>query len=517
MGKIKKIVEEHQYIAVFVLVLIGSLARLLFLSSYPGGVSQDEAFSGYDAFSLANYGVDCFGYHFPVYNTSWGSGMSALYSWLTIPFIKLFGLNLWSMRLAQALLGIISLLVLYLLMKKVTNNKIALLTLFLFTISPWHIVMVRWGLDSATTPAFLLFAMYFFVLGLEREKYLLLSAVFYGLSLYCYAFLWTLLPFILLFQIGYAYIHKKIRFSLVSIGAAIIIFLFALPLMLFLLVNYDMIREIQTPFISIPKVAYFRSGELGSGGFMGKLYSYYKVLFLQDDENIWNAVPGYGIHYKFGLVFVFVGLFYSLWSCLIDLKNKRYNPFIYMIFQFLIGSFAALVVDKCDINKLNLLHVPAIAFAGIGIYNLCKVIGKRSVYVIIAIYLIGFGFFEYSYYTSYNELISKEFNAGLMESVEYAMEITQGSICVTDKAYHSQVMLASQIPTPQYLETVVYTNYPSIWLEVSSFGRFEFQDKEILPSLSEDKVYIWESGQRDYFKNQDYQVKEFDNFIVAYK
>lgn len=517
MEKIKKIVKKQQYIVVFVLILIGSLARLLFLSSYPGGVSQDEAFSAYDAFSLANYGVDCFGYRFPVYNTSWGSGMSALYSWLSIPFIKLFGLNMWSIRLAQALLGIISLVVLYLLMKKVTNDKIALITLFLFAISPWHIVMVRWGLDSATTPAFLVLAMYFFVLGLEREKYLLLSAVFYGLSLYCYAFLWTLLPFILLFQIGYAYVHKKIKFSYISIGAAIIILLFALPLMLFLLVNYDIVGEIKTSFISVPKIAYFRSGEVGSGGFMGKLYSYYKVLFLQDDGNIWNSVPGYGIHYKFGLVFVFVGLFYSLWNCLINLKNKTYNPFIYVIFQFLIGSFAALVVDKCDINKLNLLHIPAIAFAGIGIYKLCKVIGKYTIYMILVIYLVGFGFFEYSYFTSYNELISKEFNAGIMESVEFAMDITQGSICVTDKAYHSQVMLASQIPTPEYLETVVYTNYPSIWLEVASFGRFEFQEKETLPKLSKDKVYIWESSQIDYFKRQEYHVKKFDNFIVAYK
>lgn len=517
MGKIRKTIVENQYIVVLVLIIIGSLARLLFLSSYPGGVSQDEAFSGYDAFSLANYGTDCFGYHFPVYNTSWGSGMSALYSWLSIPFIKLFGLNMWSMRMAQALLGIISLLVLYLLMKKVTNDKIALVTLFVFTISPWHIVMVRWGLDSATTPAFLLIAMYFFVLGLEKETYLLVSAVFYGLSLYCYAFLWTLLPIILLFQIGYAYVHKKIKLSLITMGAISILFLLALPLMLFLLVNYDVIGEINTSFLSIPKVAYFRSGELGSGGFMGKLYSYYKVLFLQDDGNIWNTVPGYGIHYKYGLAFVFVGLFYSLFNCLKDLKSKIYNPFIYIIFQFIIGSLAALIVDKCDINKLNLLHIPAIAFAGIGIYKLCRVIGKYAIYVIVVIYLVSFGLFEYSYYTSYNELISKEFNAGLIEAVESAMEITQGTICITDKAYHSQVMLASQIPTPEYLETVIYTNYPSIWLEVSSFGRFQFQNKEILPILSEDIVYIWESSQRDYFEKQDYQVKEFKNFIVAYK
>ncbi len=517
MDKIKKIINSHQYMLVLIIMIVGGLARVVCLASCPGGVSQDEAFSAYDAFSLANYGTDCFGYHYPVYNTSWGSGMSALYSWLSIPFIKLFGLNMWSMRIAQALLGIVSLFILYLLMKKITNDKIAMITLFLFAISPWHIVMVRWGLDSATTPAFLLLGLYFFVLGLEREKYLLLSAVFYGLTLYCYAFTWTLLPFILLFQIVYAAMYKRIRFSKISILSAFIIFVFAVPLILFLLVNYNFIPEIKTSILSIPKVAYFRSGELASGGFTGKLYAYYKVMFLQNDGNIWNYVPGFGLHYKFGLVFVFVGLFYSLWENLYKFKNKIYNPFVFIVFQFVIGSLASIIVDKCDINKLNLIHIPAIAFAGIGVYKICKTISIKLIYIIISIYLVSFGAFEYSYFTSYNELISKEFNEGLVEAVEYAMKLTDDTICVTDKAYHSQVMLASQIPTPEYLDTVVYTNYPAIWLEAASFGQFEFASKEKLPTLMENKTYIWDSSQGTYFEEGGFEVKQFSDFIVAYK
>jgi Dolichyl-phosphate-mannose-protein mannosyltransferase len=517
MEKIKKIINEQQYIIVIFLLLIGGLARILYLSSYPGGISQDEAFSAYDAFSLAKYGTDCFGYHFPVYNTSWGSGMSAMYSWLSIPGIKLFGLNMWTIRLPQAILGIFSLWALYLLMKKVTNDKIALVALFLFTISPWHIVMVRWGLDSATTPAFLLFGMYFFVLGLEKEKYLLLSALFYGLTLYCYAFLWTLLPIILLFQVAYAIFYKKIRFSIISIASALIVFLFALPLMLFLLVNYDVIPEIKTAFISIPKIVFFRSGELASGGFLGKLYTYYKVMFLQDDANIWNTVPGFGLHYKFGLVFVFVGLFYSCFDVIRKWRANIYQPFTFVVFQFILGSVAALVVDKCDINKLNLLHIPAIAFSGIGLYHLCRIISTRMIYIVVILYVVAFGCFEYTYFTSYQEQIAKEFNGGLKEAVEYAMELTDDTICITDKAYHSQVMLASKIPTPKYLETVVYTNYPAIWLEVSSFGQFEFADKELLPVLSENNLYIWDKEQITYFEENGYRTKIFSNFVVAYK
>ena len=71
MEKIKKITNDRQYIVVLILMIIGVLARVVFLASCPGGVSQDEAFSAYDAFSLANYGTDCFGYHNPVYLVSY--------------------------------------------------------------------------------------------------------------------------------------------------------------------------------------------------------------------------------------------------------------------------------------------------------------------------------------------------------------------------------------------------------------------------------------------------------------
>ena len=97
------------------------------------------------------------------------------------------------------------------------------------------------------------------------------------------------------------------------------------------------------------------------------------------------------------------------------------------------------------------------------------------------------------------------------------MEVTPDIICVTDKAYHSQVMFASKIPTPEYLNTVVYSNYPAIWLETASFGQFVFKPKEELPVLDENIVYVWESSQGDFFKNNGYQVVEYSNFIVAYK
>lgn len=513
---LKEKIKDKKNIIVIICMLIAAFSRIICLGDFPRGLSQDEAFSAYDAWSLANYGTDCFGYHFPVYNSTWGSGMSALYSWLSIPFIKIFGLNMVSIRLAQALLGVLSVYVLYKLMQLVSNEYVALITLFIFSINPWHIVLSRWGLDSATTPAFILLGMYFFIKGMEKEKYLLLSALAYGMSLYCYAFIWPILPVILLIQVIYGIYYKKLKLSKYSIFSVLILGMCAFPLFLFLAVNYGIIDEIKTAFISIPKISYFRSGELSSGSFISKLYVYYQVLFLQNDNNIWNQVPEFGLHYKFALVFAGVGLIYSLADALKKIKNKIYNPYIFMILQFFMLSIAAVIVDKCDTNKLNLLHIPMITFTAIGIYLLCMVIDKKLFFALFGIYIISFAMFEYTYFTDYQTEMAKEFNNGVIEATEYAMDITDEQICVSDKIYHSQLMFASKIPAPEYVSSVVYKNYPSIWLEVDTFGQFKFLDKEKVPEKLENKVYIWQKEDREYFENSGYKTVQFDNFIVAY-
>lgn len=60
------------------------------------GLDIDEAMGGYNAWSISKYGVDMMLKPMPVYFYAWGSGMNALYLYLTIPFIKVFGLTLFA-------------------------------------------------------------------------------------------------------------------------------------------------------------------------------------------------------------------------------------------------------------------------------------------------------------------------------------------------------------------------------------------------------------------------------------
>ena len=101
-------------------------------------------------------------------------------------------------------------------------------------------------------PAFLIFGLVFFVKGLENKKFLLVSAILYGLSLYCYAVIWPIVPLTLLLQIVYGLYHKKLKINKCSLLASLLLFLLAVPLLLFVLVNSEVIEQIELPFMTIP-------------------------------------------------------------------------------------------------------------------------------------------------------------------------------------------------------------------------------------------------------------------------
>ena len=162
------LIKNKNSILILAIIFIGAVARTLEFGDFPCGFNQDEAFAGYEAFSLLHYGVDSAGFHNPCYFIAWGSGMNALESYLAIPFIKLFGLSIASFRLPQLLTSCLTLPVFYLLLKELFNKRVAVIGLCMLAISPWHIMLSRWALESNLAPAFLLFGFYFFIKGIKK-------------------------------------------------------------------------------------------------------------------------------------------------------------------------------------------------------------------------------------------------------------------------------------------------------------------------------------------------------------
>ena len=161
--------------------LLGFLLRVTAIDKLPVGFTPDEASFGYDAYSLLKTGKDQWGKPSPIVLESFGDFKSPLYSYLTIPSVAVFGLNKFAVRLPNALLGSMAVVVVWLLVSKLVNKKVSIITAALLAISPWHIMMSRGAFEANLITFFLPLGIYLFL-----EKKYNLSALVFGLTLFTY-------------------------------------------------------------------------------------------------------------------------------------------------------------------------------------------------------------------------------------------------------------------------------------------------------------------------------------------
>lgn len=135
-------------------LILASILRLYALAGYPSGLNADEASLGYNSYSLLLTGKDEHGHPWPVNLESFGDFKPAGYSYILLPFIKILGLNEFAVRFPSALFGILSVALLYIFVKQITqSSKLANISALLLAISPWHLHFSRgaWETNVATT------------------------------------------------------------------------------------------------------------------------------------------------------------------------------------------------------------------------------------------------------------------------------------------------------------------------------------------------------------------------------
>ena len=209
--KFKEVIKKNYTKIIFaILLIIGIIVRVW---KFPEGIPEiniDEIMTAVNAKSIAETGKDILGQSFPVYLLGWG-GQSVVLVYLMAICVKIFGYTLFAIRIPTLIISIISLVVFYDFIKKITDNKnVALVGLGLLVISPWHIMQSIWSLDCNMFPHFLLFAMDILVTGLKEKRrgLIYLSMFFFALTLYCYGIAIYFVPFFLLIMAIYL-VKKK--------------------------------------------------------------------------------------------------------------------------------------------------------------------------------------------------------------------------------------------------------------------------------------------------------------------
>src|SRR5260221_7234695 len=189
------------------IILLGFVLRVVDLANHPAGFTPDEASFGYDAYSILKTGKDQWGQTLPLVFKSFGDDKLPLYVYLTVPSVAVFGLNETAVRLPNAVLGTLAIVVVYFLVYELfKERKLALLSAFLLAISPWHIMLSRGAFEANLTTFFLPLGILLFLKGLKNSKYLVLSVIVFGFNLFTYHAARILTPLIVGFLV---YIYQK--------------------------------------------------------------------------------------------------------------------------------------------------------------------------------------------------------------------------------------------------------------------------------------------------------------------
>ncbi len=191
------------------IVLTGGFFRIYQNNLIPAGFFCDEASIGYNAYKLLTTGADEYKVSWPFFFEAFGDYRLPVPIYSNIPFVALFGLSEFTIRFTTAFFGTLNIIVIFFLVRKIFKNEpeapssgsehslrsssfpsendwIGILSALFVAISPWHIQMSRFGSEYIFFPFWFCLALYIFFKGLENKKWLLVSGLLFGVSLYTY-------------------------------------------------------------------------------------------------------------------------------------------------------------------------------------------------------------------------------------------------------------------------------------------------------------------------------------------
>lgn len=328
---------DIKILLVFILLLAGFL-RFYKLGKAPASLYWDEVSIGYNAYSVLKTGRDEYGVFFPLRFEAFGEYKLPLYIYLTIPAVKIFGLNEFSVRFPSAFFGILTVLLVYFLTKELFKKskfkyKLSIVSSFLLAVSPWHLQFSRAAFEAGI-------GLFFFCLGLFLllKKSFIFAAFALILSLYSYYSFWLVVPFLMLY---FFFIFPKKKIILPTV----FILILSLPLIYPVFFQKQQTRLEQVSVIGDPRVLEesLERKARTNNNFLSRIfyhrfavwsktifenYSQHfspKFLFFRGDNNPRHSPYKNGLLFPLTIPFVFLGLFYLF------IKKEKLLLFLLMI------------------------------------------------------------------------------------------------------------------------------------------------------------------------------------------
>lgn len=427
-----------------IIILFSAVLRFWSISIYPPALYTDEAGQGYNAYSLLVTGLDEHGALLPMSLRSFGDWKPPVQTYLSIPFMFFFGLSEETTRLPSILLGILSIAVSYFVARELKlSTKVSLLAAFFLALSPWAIHQSR-------SAMLVLVAFYFFLLGSlfllkgTRKKWYILSALFFGISIYSYYGMRLVVP---LFLFAYFLLLTKKRHLLKEgffpfcIAFLIIIF----PLFISFTKNPDVVfGRAKTISVFYDKGIGLRIWELSSQDGMNnvfvsrfyhnKVYLYsidilrrffsqldVEFLFINGSTTPPFWIPHMGVMYLLDCIFLIAGFFAFV--------KKKIDSLLFLLIFLSVGILpGALTFMSPSANRTFNSVFPLTLFVAIGVSYFIFRIGRNKwrylmISIVVLLYSFQFYSFEINYFKELPLHFANQWAYGYKQLVQYTEKL----------------------------------------------------------------------------------------------
>ena len=309
------------------ILLVAAALRLYALSTNPPSTYWDETALGYDAYSILKTGRDLHGNVLPILAfPSFGDYKPSLYFYVIIPFMAVFGPTTLAIRLPSALAGIVTTWLVFLIGKKLKDERLGLLGALFFAVQPWNVHISRAGFETNLASMLVALGIYFCLCARRNMRLLVGAAVAFGLSMYAYHSERIISPILALA----CTVDRNIWKNLTWVGiAGVIGLIFALPLAVNLKNPIIAQRAAETSIFAgtqiVEKSNALRAEDQDSiigrvlhhryivtaQTFMNQYFQNFslKFLFIDGDENLRHGTQLFGVLYYWEFIAVLIGLY----------------------------------------------------------------------------------------------------------------------------------------------------------------------------------------------------------------
>lgn len=359
--------------------IIGLYLYTVDLGKIPSGFYIDEALPGYNAYSVLSSLRDEYGKLVPLVFRFYGSFNPPLFTYLVVPSVLIFGLNVFAVRIVSALSGLLCMIPVFILLQKsdISTSKVTkYIGVFLFVISPWMILHSRVGYEI--TLALLIFSLgvYFLYKGLEKPRSLVVGLILLSISTYAaYAERFIVPIFILGFIVVFRNILKRsVQIKNLSKGllwAALI----QVPNFLLLFTPAFFPKSNLTSF-SVVSAQSEKIGRILPRGisyvlalvreFFAQYLTYFspRSLFFLPDPDLQRSMPELSVFYFWMVIPYLLGL-YSLWK----FKKSSYAKLVILL-ALVTPIPAAFTRDPFSTHRAIPLVLPLILIISLGVDRL---------------------------------------------------------------------------------------------------------------------------------------------------